>query len=58
MSLKSKAKYFPSATQLRSWFEANHESASELWVGHHKKSTGRPRGQGGAVRPLDERWFL
>jgi len=42
MSLKSKAKYFPTAAQLRSWFELNHESASELWVGYYKKSTGRP----------------
>ena len=42
MSLKSKAKYFPTAARLRDWFDANHESAQELWVGYYKKSTGRP----------------
>ena len=24
------------------WLEANHATATELWVGYHKKSTGRP----------------
>jgi uncharacterized protein YdeI (YjbR/CyaY-like superfamily) len=34
--------YFASPDELRDWFEANHESAGELWVGYHKKATGRP----------------
>jgi uncharacterized protein YdeI (YjbR/CyaY-like superfamily) len=28
--------------QLRDWFDANHETAEELWLGYHKKATGRP----------------
>jgi uncharacterized protein YdeI (YjbR/CyaY-like superfamily) len=28
--------------QLRDWFDANHATASELWLGYHKKATGRP----------------
>ena len=34
--------FFESPVQLRAWFEANHESATELWVGQHRKRTGRP----------------
>ena len=34
--------FFATPDELRAWFEANHESASELWLGYHKKSTGRP----------------
>ena len=34
--------FFESAAELRAWFEAHHESASELWVGFHRKRTGRP----------------
>jgi uncharacterized protein YdeI (YjbR/CyaY-like superfamily) len=28
--------------QLRDWFDANHTTATELWLGYHKKATGRP----------------
>ena len=28
--------------QLRDWFDANHATAGELWLGYHKKATGRP----------------
>lgn len=28
--------------QLRDWFDANHETAVELWLGTYKKATGRP----------------
>ena len=28
--------------ELRDWFDAYHETAEELWVGYHKKATGRP----------------
>ena len=34
--------FFETPTELRAWFEANHESASELWLGYHRKRTGRP----------------
>ena len=34
--------FFESAAELRNWFERNHETASELWVGYHLKRTGRP----------------
>jgi uncharacterized protein YdeI (YjbR/CyaY-like superfamily) len=34
--------FFESPAQLREWFEANHESATDLWVGQHRKRTGRP----------------
>ena len=34
--------FFESAAELRRWFEANHQTAPELWVGFHKKASGRP----------------
>ena len=34
--------FFESPAQLRAWFEVNHESAADLWVGQHRKRTGRP----------------
>jgi len=34
--------FFATPGELRAWFEANHETASELWVGYHRKRTGRP----------------
>jgi uncharacterized protein YdeI (YjbR/CyaY-like superfamily) len=34
--------YFRSADELRAWFDANHETATELWIGYHRKATGRP----------------
>jgi len=34
--------YFESRAALRAWFEANHDTADELWIGYHRKSTGRP----------------
>ena len=34
--------FFETPAQLRAWFEANHETAAELWLGYHLKSTGRP----------------
>ena len=35
-------KFFATAAELRAWFEANHEAASELWLGYHRKRSGRP----------------
>ena len=34
--------FFETPARLREWFEANHESATELWLGYHLKRTGRP----------------
>ncbi|HEX4469729.1 MAG TPA: hypothetical protein VH080_09345, partial [Gemmatimonadaceae bacterium] len=34
--------YFASSGKFREWLEEYHESARELWVGFHKKHTGRP----------------
>jgi uncharacterized protein YdeI (YjbR/CyaY-like superfamily) len=34
--------FLASTDELRDWFEANHETADELWLGYHKKATGRP----------------
>jgi len=34
-------RFFESAADLRDWFDANHATAGELWVGYHRKATGR-----------------
>lgn len=34
--------FFASPSELREWFDANHTTADELWIGYHKKHTGRP----------------
>ena len=34
--------FFENPAQLRAWFEANHATAPELWLGYHRKRTGRP----------------
>ena len=34
--------FFPSAAEWRKWLEKNHAKADELWVGYHKKATGKP----------------
>ena len=34
--------FLASPEELRAWFDANHETAEELWLGYHKKATGRP----------------
>lgn len=38
----SSATYFSSPDEFRRWLERHHTRASELWVGFHKKGTGRP----------------
>jgi uncharacterized protein YdeI (YjbR/CyaY-like superfamily) len=35
-------RFFATPEELRAWFDANHETADELWLGSWKKSTGRP----------------
>ena len=34
--------FFASPAELRDWFDSHHESLDELWVGYHRKATGRP----------------
>ena len=34
--------FFESPSAFRTWLEQNHDTAQELWVGFHTKSTGRP----------------
>ncbi|HEV3404976.1 MAG TPA: YdeI/OmpD-associated family protein [Candidatus Dormibacteraeota bacterium] len=34
--------FFATPAELRAWFQANHDSATELWLGYHRKRTGRP----------------
>jgi uncharacterized protein YdeI (YjbR/CyaY-like superfamily) len=34
--------FLTSTDELRDWFDANHATADELWLGYHKKATGRP----------------
>jgi uncharacterized protein YdeI (YjbR/CyaY-like superfamily) len=34
--------FFATTADLRAWFEANHETATELWLGYHLKRSGRP----------------
>ena len=33
--------FFATVPELRAWFEANHDKADELWIGYHRKRTGR-----------------
>jgi uncharacterized protein YdeI (YjbR/CyaY-like superfamily) len=34
--------FFATPAELRRWFTANHRKVGELWVGFHKKGSGRP----------------
>ena len=34
--------FFASPAELRDWFDEHHETAEELWLGYHRKQTGRP----------------
>ena len=34
--------FFETPARLRAWFEANHDTATELWLGYHLKRSGRP----------------
>ena len=35
-------RFFATSAELRDWFDANHQTADELWLGYYRKSTGRP----------------
>ena len=41
MPLPHDVVFFASPAELRAWFEANHDTASELWLGYHRKRSGR-----------------
>jgi uncharacterized protein YdeI (YjbR/CyaY-like superfamily) len=34
-------RFLTTAAALRDWFDANHATATELWLGYHRKATGR-----------------
>lgn len=34
--------FFATPAEFRTWLEKNHDHAHELWVGYHRKATGRP----------------
>src|SRR5688572_6440582 len=34
--------FFATPADFRRWLERNHDSVTELWVGFHKKGTGKP----------------
>ncbi len=34
--------FMASTAELRAWFDANHATADELWLGYYKKATGLP----------------
>ena len=38
----SSVQYFRTPAELRKWFRANHSTATELWVGFYRKSSGKP----------------
>jgi uncharacterized protein YdeI (YjbR/CyaY-like superfamily) len=35
------ARFFPTAVKFQQWLEKNHDRYSELWVGFHKKNSGK-----------------
>jgi uncharacterized protein YdeI (YjbR/CyaY-like superfamily) len=35
-------RFFATPADLRDWFDAHHATAAELWLGYHKKASGRP----------------
>lgn len=37
-----KPTFFATASELRSWLDDNHATASELWVGFYKRGSGKP----------------
>ena len=40
--MRSAATFFAERADFRAWLEKNHDRATELWVGFHKKGSGRP----------------
>ena len=56
-----KPRFFAKPEDLRAWLERHHDTATELWIGLYKKSSGKPSvtwpevGGRGAVLRLDRR---
>jgi uncharacterized protein YdeI (YjbR/CyaY-like superfamily) len=42
MRRSTSPRFFPTPNDFRRWLEEHHDSEDELWVGFHKKATGRP----------------
>jgi len=40
--LPLKPKFFATPDKFRTWLDKNHHKQAELWVGYHKKATGKP----------------
>src|SRR6185437_9785944 len=38
----SEPRFFATPAALRRWFDKNHRTAEEIWVGFYKKESGRP----------------
>jgi hypothetical protein len=34
--------FFATPSELRSWLEEHHDNADEVWVGFHKRASGKP----------------
>jgi uncharacterized protein YdeI (YjbR/CyaY-like superfamily) len=37
-----KPRFFATTARFRTWLERNHDTAAELWVGFHRKGSGKP----------------
>jgi uncharacterized protein YdeI (YjbR/CyaY-like superfamily) len=35
-------RYFATSAELRDWFDQHHATATELWLGYHRKASGVP----------------
>jgi uncharacterized protein YdeI (YjbR/CyaY-like superfamily) len=42
LGVRTKVVFFRSPAELRKWFEKNHATTQELWVGFYKRDSGRP----------------
>ena len=42
MKAPAKPKFFATPAKWRAWLEKNHAKQDELWVGFHKRDTGKP----------------
>ena len=40
--MREEAIFFSTPAELRAWLEAHHATARELWIGFHKKGSGKP----------------
>jgi uncharacterized protein YdeI (YjbR/CyaY-like superfamily) len=40
--MEHETRFFETPAAFRAWLEAHHATAGELWVGYHRKATGRP----------------